>query len=276
MSKAVATTGPKSLEKILIQGDLSQLSEPQRMEYVNAICKAMGISLLFRPFDFITFKGKTVLYANKSLTEQLRKKHKISIRIVARERVDNLYVVTAQALMKGKEDESIGAINIGGLRGEDLANAIMKAETKAKRRATLSICGLGILDELQAKDMAEAESEREAVAHTENVEAKINPETKRPEFESIQTPAAEPVKEEAKSIEEPTGGNYRMKVGKNNGKLVKDLPVKKLQDWVKWYAKMKEGGKDLHPDVETEVIHITQYLDELKLNEEESKKEKKS
>jgi hypothetical protein len=39
------------------------------------------------------------------------------------------------------------AVPIAGLRGEARANAMMKAETKAKRRATLAICGLGMLDE---------------------------------------------------------------------------------------------------------------------------------
>ena len=33
------------------------------------------------------------------------------------------------------------------MTGDTLANALMKASTKAKRRATLSICGLGVLDE---------------------------------------------------------------------------------------------------------------------------------
>ncbi|EOV0478051.1 hypothetical protein ACOIM4_001927, partial [Campylobacter coli] len=40
-----------------------------------------------------------------------------------------------------------GALNIKNLGGDNLANAIMKAITKAKRRVTLSICGLGMLDE---------------------------------------------------------------------------------------------------------------------------------
>jgi hypothetical protein len=46
-----------------------------------------------------------------------------------------------------------GAVNINGLRGEALANALMKAETKAKRRATLSLCGLGMLDETEVSDI---------------------------------------------------------------------------------------------------------------------------
>jgi len=35
------------------------------------------------------------------------------------------------------------------MNAEDKANAIMKCETKAKRRVTLSICGLGFLDETE-------------------------------------------------------------------------------------------------------------------------------
>ena len=42
------------------------------------------------------------------------------------------------------------------LKGEALANAMMKAETKAKRRATLSICGLALLDELEVETIPNA------------------------------------------------------------------------------------------------------------------------
>jgi hypothetical protein len=54
-------------------------------------------------------------------------------------------------LPNGRQDESIGAVNIAGLKGENRANAMMKAETKAKRRVTLSICGLGLLDETEVE-----------------------------------------------------------------------------------------------------------------------------
>ena len=38
---------------------------------------------------------------------------------------------------------------LGTLKGDALANALMKCETKAKRRVTLSIAGLGWLDEIE-------------------------------------------------------------------------------------------------------------------------------
>src|SRR6202008_2665643 len=41
-------------------------------------------------------------------------------------------------------------------KGEALGNALMKASTKAKRRATLSICGLGMLDETELETIPTA------------------------------------------------------------------------------------------------------------------------
>ena len=43
----------------------------------------------------------------------------------------------------------MGAVSTAGLKGEALANSMMKATTKSKRRVTLSICGLGMLDETE-------------------------------------------------------------------------------------------------------------------------------
>ena len=44
--------------------------------------------------------------------------------------------------------------------GEIQANLAMKAVTKAKRRVTLSICGLGFMDETEVADVPEATTEQ--------------------------------------------------------------------------------------------------------------------
>jgi hypothetical protein len=76
--------------------------------------------------------------------------HGISIYIASRERMNDIYIVTARARTRdGREDESTGAVTIGNLKGDALCNALMKAETKSKRRVTLSIAGLGWLDETE-------------------------------------------------------------------------------------------------------------------------------
>ena len=59
----------------------------------------------------------------------------------------------------GKEDSDIGAVSLIGLKGEAYANAIMKAATKSKRRVTLSISGLGLLDESEVDSIPGAKIE---------------------------------------------------------------------------------------------------------------------
>ncbi|PTQ55678.1 MAG: hypothetical protein BSOLF_1726 [Candidatus Carbobacillus altaicus] len=147
------------LEKVVVTGDLSKLTPKERLSYYRAVCESVGLNPLTRPFDYIVLNGRLTLYARKDATDQLRRIHGISITITSREllRDAGLYVVTARARTKdGREDESIGAVSIVGLKGEALANAIMKAETKAKRRVTLSIAGLGMLDETEIETIPDA------------------------------------------------------------------------------------------------------------------------
>lgn len=136
-----------SIETALIRGDLSQLTVQDRISYYNKVCELVGLNPLTRPFDYIKMNGKEILYPNKSCAEQLRKIHNISLTIVGRDWVDQMYIVTARAMQGARVDESIGALEVGALKGEAKANAIMKCETKAKRRVTLSICGLSMLDQ---------------------------------------------------------------------------------------------------------------------------------
>lgn len=141
------------LEQVLIYGDLSSLSPKEKVEYNHRLCEAVGLNHIMRPFEYIKFKGKETLYAKKEGTEQLRRNNNISITLTEKKREGDLYVVTAQASTpSGRVDEATGVMFVGKLTGEDLANAYMKTETKAKRRVTLSICGLGMLDESEIEN----------------------------------------------------------------------------------------------------------------------------
>lgn len=145
-------TGAELLERVVVSGDLAKLRPEERLLYYRQVCASVGLNPLTRPLEYITLNGKLVLYARKDATEQLRKLHGVSVSVAARELVEDCYVVTARATDRGgRTDESVGAVAVGGLRGEAKANAIMKAETKAKRRVTLSICGLGMLDETEVE-----------------------------------------------------------------------------------------------------------------------------
>jgi hypothetical protein len=145
------------IERVIIEGDLSKLSAPDRIAYYRRVCESIGVNPFTKPFDYITLNGKLTLYAKRDCTDQLRKMHNLSVGIVSRERIEDIYVVTARGtLPNGRVDESIGAVSLGGLKGDALANAIMKAETKAKRRVTLSIVGLGWLDETEVETISDA------------------------------------------------------------------------------------------------------------------------
>lgn len=141
-------------EQVLIKGDLSSLNEQQRIKYYADVCNSVGLNPLTKPFEYITLNGKLRLYALKDCTDQLRSIHGISVTEIAESEREGVFVVKAKvANAQGRTDMSTGAVNIANLKGEALANALMKAETKAKRRATLSICGLGLLDETEVDDI---------------------------------------------------------------------------------------------------------------------------
>lgn len=156
MATTTTTTGAV-LERLIANADLAKLEPAQRVAYYAEVCASLGLNPLTQPFLYVTLQNRLTLYATRNATDQLRRLHGVSVRIVARERQDDLYVVTAQAsLPDGRCDESTGAVPIGTLRGDALANAYMKCETKAKRRVTLSICGLGVLDESEVAAVAGA------------------------------------------------------------------------------------------------------------------------
>ena len=152
MTTELATAGPltANIEKVLLEGDLKPLTPQERLHYYNAICASLGLNPITKPFAYIALNGKLQLYALKDCTEQLRKVHGVSITGVDPKQIGDLVVVVASASDRdGRVDSSTGAVNVKGLTGEALANAMMKCETKAKRRVTLSLCGLGMLDETE-------------------------------------------------------------------------------------------------------------------------------
>jgi hypothetical protein len=142
------------MERVIAAGDISKMEPEDRARYVVRVCESAGLNPLTKPFDLITLNGKLTLYATKGATDQLRKIHGVTLRIVSKERIDDVYMVTVEATTpEGRTDTDIGVVTLGSLKGDALANALMKALTKAKRRVTLSICGLGLLDESEFDTM---------------------------------------------------------------------------------------------------------------------------
>ena len=145
------------MEAVIARGDLAKLTAQERGKYYSRLCASVGLNPYTRPFEYLMLDNKLVLYARKDCTDQLRAIHGISVTEMAEREREGIVIVTAKVRnAAGRTDVSTGAVSIAGLKGPLLANALMKAETKAKRRATLSICGLGFLDETELGDISGA------------------------------------------------------------------------------------------------------------------------
>ena len=132
----------------LIQGDLSKLSEPERLKYYHTVCASVGLNPSTKPFGYLSFQGKLTLYATRNCTDQLRAIYGVSLIAHEIKEVSGvLYCTVSMRDRHGRTDTDMGCVTVKGLSGDALANAWMKALTKAKRRCTLSLCGLSSLDE---------------------------------------------------------------------------------------------------------------------------------
>ena len=158
---AIVTIDPKIIESIVTRGDLSGLREEQLVGYYNYRCQQVGLDPSAKPFDLLVLSGKKVLYANAGATQQLANLHGLSTQITNRERVEDVYLVSVRCTGKdGRSSENVGAVDIKGLAGEKLANALMKATTKAIRRTVLAHCGLGMLDETELETIPSSQMQR--------------------------------------------------------------------------------------------------------------------
>lgn len=220
------TIQTSKIEAALIENNLARLSDSERLEYYKQVCDSVGLNHLTNPFAYIVLNGKLQLYAKKDAAEQLRKIHRVSLQIISKEIIGDAYVVHVKGRDKdGTEDESTGIVTITGLKGEALANAMLKAETKAKRRVTLSICGLGILDETELASIP-----KEAVQNTSN------PQITNPFKEVTASPVDIP-----EVFKDEDFGEYVCTVGKKYaGKKLKDIDMFELDNYLKWLKDSSE------------------------------------
>ncbi len=215
------------IEQVVMQGDLSKLNPEQRVTYYRKVCESAGLNPFTNPFAYIYLNGKLTLYAKKDCTEQLRKIHGVSIESLDDKLIDDIYIVKARVKDKtGRTDESTGAVVMANLKGEAKANAIMKAETKAKRRATLSICGMGWTDESEIDSIPNAKTV-DVDLSTGEIRESNQP---RPQPQPIQIDNAKPklTFEQASELE-----------------IILDECDEKYRSWVYEYVKKTFGTEDL-------------------------------
>lgn len=249
MSNITTTTERKMLavESALLRNDISKLSLEEKQQYYNAICESVGLNPLTKPFAFLTLQGREVLYATKDCTEQLRKIHGVSTQIMSQVVVDGLFEVHIKARDKtGRDDEDFAAIPIGSAKGSDLANIKMKCITKAKRRVTLSICGLGVLDE----------TELDTINPDHIAPASSNPQIKnvRELAEAVEPKTAAIVEEKPNDL-----GQFVCRIGKKYaGQKLEDIDQFDLDNYLQYIV--KDGFDNLKPDFKEFVVAADEYL----------------
>ncbi len=155
MSNEISTeVSPEIINSLILTGDMSKLTAQQQTQYYTAVCKSVGVNPITQPFAIIVLQGKKTLYATKGCTQQLSDTRKINTEIKKTETLDGVYVSYCRATMPdGRYTDDIGAVSTVGIKGAELANAMMKSITKAKRRAVLALCGLGMPDESEVEDI---------------------------------------------------------------------------------------------------------------------------
>lgn len=190
----------------VVRGDLRKFSEAEKLEYIGAVCRSLGLNPLTRPFELIVLNGREVLYPTRGATDQLRSIRGVTITDIRSEQIGDIYKVTAFGRDRdGREDAATGAVAIRGLQGEALANALMKAETKAKRRLTLSLAGLGWPDESEIEDIPPAVEQpvRKTLAEKVAERAAALEETAETEPETVDGEVVEEAASAQQTAQEP-------------------------------------------------------------------------
>ena len=134
--------------------DLESLTEPQRQEYLKAVCKHLGVPdnlnlVALTYVDDGDGPSRLVPYAKRGATENVRNSLQIDITSLTNQMIGGsiVFTVVATAKKTGRQEIATGSKFIDGLQGTPLDDAIMTASTRALRRATLQFIGAGVLDE---------------------------------------------------------------------------------------------------------------------------------
>ena len=113
------------MKSLALRGDVRMLKAGDKIAYYRQLCERLGLDPMTQPFLPLKLNGKEVFYATRAATDQLARLHNVTREVVSREQLADIYIVKVRAaLPSGRFEESIGAVAIGGVKGEMLANRI--------------------------------------------------------------------------------------------------------------------------------------------------------
>lgn len=147
------------LESAMLEGDLSKLTPPERLEFYRMRCEVAGLDPRASPFQYVRLSGKLVLYPGRAASDQLTGARGVSVDVLSEQVMPGsiFYVKSRARDGSGRTVDDVGAVSIEGLKGDLLANAMKKAVTQSKRRSVLSFCGLAMPDETEVDQIPGAQ-----------------------------------------------------------------------------------------------------------------------
>ena len=160
MSREITKTDVAVAESLALRGDISGLSPENRIRYYLKTCKDLGLNASAQPFAFLRLNGKEVMYPTRGATDQLARIHGVNREIIDGPKVLDLagakvLFAVCRATLGHRVETATAAVPLPA-GAENVCNAVMKTETKARRRATLAILGLALLDESELDTIPES------------------------------------------------------------------------------------------------------------------------
>lgn len=152
-----AQTMERVVESVVVRGDISALAPADKARLYIQTCESLGLNPATQPLAPLRLNGKEILYPTRGATDQLAAIHKLNREIVDGPKIVDIngtkvgYCVAKATHPNGRTETAIATVP-----ATDPAMLYMKLETKAKRRVTLSILGLGWLDETEIESIPAA------------------------------------------------------------------------------------------------------------------------
>lgn len=158
LARTTDSLDPAALESLVLRGDIAGLSPAQKVQHYLGMCRILGLDPATQPLAYLKLSGKEVLYVTRGATDRLAAMHGLNREIIDGPRVLDLagtklvYAVCRATLPGGRYETATATVPL-----TDPVNVLMKCETKCKRRATLAILGLGLLDETETETIPGAD-----------------------------------------------------------------------------------------------------------------------
>jgi hypothetical protein len=145
------------LTNLGLNGSVSHFDKSQKQALLSKLCITLGLNEELQPFRiYSNTRGEEYIYATKECCAQLRHRECISIHEIGEPIFANstISVRVKGSNKHGRESWEIGSVGVvPELSPSQVAHGVMTAVTKAKRRLTLCLSGLGVLADVELEDM---------------------------------------------------------------------------------------------------------------------------